>query len=202
MAIQMKRILLSLTVIFTVIYVSANEPVTVIFDTDMGNDIDDAMALAMIHSLEARGAFKLLAVTSTKDHPKSVAFIDALNTFYGKPDMPIGAVRNGVTPELGRYLHLADEKHKDGSLVYPHDLRNGIDAPEAVSLLRKTLAAQPDKSVAIVQVGFFTNLSRLLESEPDEYSSLAGAELVAQKVKALVIMAGAFQTIWNNLIVS
>ncbi len=185
--------------ITTLIMVAAQaEPVRLIFDTDMGNDIDDAMALAMIHNLEKRGACKLLAVTSTKDHPKSAAFIDALNTFYGKPDIPIGAVRNGVTPHLGKYNGLADKVHADGTLVYPHDLRSGEDAPEAVALLRQTLAAQPDRSVAIVQVGFFTNLSRLLKSQPDKYSPLAGPELVAKKVKTLVIMAGAFQTIRDN----
>ncbi len=175
--------------------VAQAEPVRIIFDTDMGNDIDDAMALAMIHNLEKRGACKLLAVTSTKDHPKSASFIDALNTFYGRPNIPIGAVRNGVTPKLGKYNGLADKLHPDGSLVYPHGLRSGENAPEAVTLLRKTLSNQPDKSVAIVQVGFFTNLSRLLKSKPDQYSKLAGPELVAKKVKSLVIMAGAFQTI-------
>lgn len=189
-------LLISLLSMFQLVVTA--EPVRLIFDTDMGNDIDDAMALAMIHSLEARGACKLLAVTSTKDHPKSVAYIDALNTFCGKPDIPIGAVRNGVTPKPGKYLQVADETNPDGSLVYPHDLRSGEDAPEAVALLRKTLAAQPDHSVAIVQVGFFTNLARLLKSEPDEFSKLAGPELVAKKVKSLVIMAGAFQTIRDN----
>ncbi|GAB5561813.1 MAG: nucleoside hydrolase [Synoicihabitans sp.] len=188
-------ILATALVLLTVLHA---EPVRLIFDTDMGNDIDDAMALAMIHNLEKRGACELLAVTSTKDHPKSAAFIDALNTFYGRPDIPIGVVRDGVTPALGKYLGLADKTHADGTLVYPHDLRSGEDAPEAVALLRKTLAAQPDRSVTIVQVGFFTNLSRLLKSAPDEYSDLAGPELVERKVKALVIMAGAFQTIRDN----
>ena len=45
----------------------AGEPVPVIFDTDMGNDVDDAIALAMLHALESRGESKLLAVTVTKD---------------------------------------------------------------------------------------------------------------------------------------
>ena len=85
----------------------AAEPVKLIFDTDMGNDIDDAQALAMIHALQDRGAVELLAVTSTKDHPLSAAYIDALNTFYGRPDIPIGAVKNGVTPEQGKYLGIA-----------------------------------------------------------------------------------------------
>jgi len=166
-------------------------PVKLIFDTDMGNDIDDAMALAMIHTLQRRGAVNLLAVTSTKDHPKSAAYIDAVNTFYGYPDIPIGAVRDGATQELGKFNQQADN--------YPHDLKSGEDAPDAISLLRKTLAAQEDQSVTIAQVGFFTNLARLIQSQPDEHSPLTGKELVKKKVKLLSIMAGSFQTIrFNN----
>ena len=43
----------------------AAEPVRIIFDTDMGNDIDDALALAVLHAFESRGEAKLLAVTLT-----------------------------------------------------------------------------------------------------------------------------------------
>ena len=65
-------------------------------------------------------------------------------------------------------------------------------------MLRKTLAAQPDHSVVIAQVGFSTNLARLLDSPPDECSPLPGRDLVEQKVKLLSLMAGAFQTIDGN----
>lgn len=175
------------------------EPVKLIFDTDMGNDIDDAMALALIHQLERRGACELLAVTSTKDHPLSAPYIDALNTFYGNPDVPIGAVKeSGVTPEEGKYNGHSQKKNDDGSLLYPHDLASGEDAPDAVALLRKTLAEQPDNSVKLLQVGFFTNLSRLLDSKADEFSDLSGKDLIRKKVKETVIMAGAFQPIRHN----
>jgi inosine-uridine nucleoside N-ribohydrolase len=171
-------------------------PVKLIYDTDMGNDIDDAVALAMIHSLQKRGACDLLAVTVTKDHPQAAAYVDAVNTFYGYPDVPIGVVRDGAKQENGgKFNLLADEKNADGTLRYPHDLRSGVDAPEAVALLRQTLAAQPDNSVSIAQVGFFTNLSRLLDSKPDVHSPLPGRELIQKKVKLLSIMAGAFQTV-------
>ena len=174
-------------------------PVKLIFDTDMGNDVDDLMALCMIHNLQQRGACELLAVTITKDHPQAAAFVDAVNTLYGYPDTPIGVVRNGAAKEAGKFNLLADEKTADGSLRYPHDLKSGADAPEAVGLLRKLLAAQPDGSVTIAQVGFFTNLSRLLDSPPDASSPLGGRELIAQKVKVLSLMAGAFQTVqWNT----
>lgn len=175
------------------------EPVKLVFDTDMGNDTDDVMALCMIHALQSRGMVDLLAVTVTKDHPQAAAFVDAVNTFYGRPDVPIGVVRNGATPEPGKFNLLADAKNEDGSLRYPHDLASGADAPEAVGLLRKLLAAQPDNSVVLVQTGFFTNFQRLLASQPDAASPLGGRELIAKKVKVLSIMAGAFQTVdWNT----
>lgn len=174
--------------------VVATEPVRLIFDTDIGNDVDDVLALGMIHNLEARGQCTLLAVTVTKDNPKAAAFTDAVNTFYGRPNVPIGAVRDGVTPEEGKFLKLADAQD-DGSVRYPHDLESGENAPEAVGLLRQILAGQPDHSVALVQVGFFTNYGRLLQSPADEHSPLTGRELIKKKVRLLSIMAGAFQTI-------
>ena len=155
-------------------------PVKLIFDTDMGNDVDDLMALCMIHNLQKRGACELLAVTVTKDHPQAAAFVDAVNTLYGYPDTPIGVVRNGAAKEAGKFNLLADK--------YPHDLKSGADAPEAGGLIKDILAKQPDGSVVIAQVGFFTNLARLM----DDAEAKA---LIAKKVKVLSIMAGAFQTV-------
>ena len=175
------------------------EPVKLIFDTDMGNDTDDLMALCMIHTLQSRGAVDLLAVTITKDHPQAAAFVDAVNTFYGRPDIPIGVVKGGVTPEPGKFNLLAAAKNEDGSLRYPHDLTSGEQAPEATGLIRKILAAQPDQSVSLVQVGFFTNFQRLLDSPADVHSPLTGKELIAKKVKVLSLMAGSFQPInWKT----
>lgn len=182
-----------LTLFLSAITLCHAEPVPIIFDTDMGNDVDDAMALAMIHSLEKRGACKLLAVTITKDHPKAAPYIDALNTFYGAPDIPIGVVRDGPTKEEGKYLKATDDETK-----YPRDLKSGEDAPDALVLLRKTLAAQPDQSISLIQVGFFTNFARLLDTPADDHSPLNGRDLVAKKVKLLSIMAGAFQTIGGH----
>ncbi len=166
-------------------------PVRLIFDTDMGNDVDDALALAMIHALESRGECSLLAVTLTKDHPLSAAYVDAVNQFYGRGDIPVGLVVDGVTPEAGKFLPLAAVK--DGAkLRYPNRYADGERAPDATSVLREVLAAQPDQSVVIAQVGFSTNMARLLDSPPDSFSALNGRELVSQKVRRLLVMAGYF----------
>ena len=195
----MKRLLAAFVILHSSFIISQAQPVPLIFDTDMGNDVDDLMALCMINNLQSRGTVDLLAVTITKDHPQAAPFVDVVNTMFGHPDIPIGVVRDGAAKEAGKFNLLADEKNPDGSFRYPHDLLSGKDAPEAVGLIRKILAAQPDNSVAIAQVGFFTNLARLLDSKADANSPLSGRDLIKQKVKVLSIMAGAFQTVqWNT----
>jgi len=54
-----------------------------------------------------------------------------------------------------------------------------------VALLRRLLSAEKDGSVVIVQVGFSTNLARLLDAPAD-------VELVRRKVRLLSVMAGNF----------
>jgi inosine-uridine nucleoside N-ribohydrolase len=170
------------------------KPVKVIFDTDLGNDIDDALALGVIHALQSRGECELLAVTITKDEEETAACADAINHFYGRGDIPVGIVKGGPTPEKSKFTGVA--RLKDGEQWrFPHDLMSGNDAPDATAVLRKTLAAQEDHSVVIAQVGFSTNLARLLDSEADDISPLSGKELAAKKVKYISIMAGAFTDI-------
>jgi inosine-uridine nucleoside N-ribohydrolase len=94
----------------------------------------------------------------------------------------------------------SERRRSDGAFVYPHRILDGAQAPEAVSLLRRTLAGQPDSSIVIVQVGFSTNLARLLDTKPDAASPLVGRELVRRKVRLLSMMAGNFSDGKPNLI--
>ncbi len=169
----------------------SDRPVKLIFDTDIGNDIDDALALAMLHNFVDRGEVDLLGVTLSKDNPWAAVYVDVVNRFYGHPNIPIGAVRNGKTPEDG-YVGAVASRKDNGRFVYPRSLKSGADAPEAVTLLRKLLAAQPDHSVTLVSVGFMTNMARLLDSKADSISPLTGEELARNKIKLYVMMAGAF----------
>jgi inosine-uridine nucleoside N-ribohydrolase len=164
----------------------------VIFDTDMGNDVDDALALGILHALETRGEAKLLAVTITKDNPYAATFVDLENTFYRRGEIPIGIVKNGKTPNDSAMIRVPSERRNpDGGYVYPRRMALGA-APDAVTVLRQVLGKEEDAGVTIVQVGFSTNLARLLDSKADESSPLSGAQLVAKKVRLLVAMAGHF----------
>src|ERR1700727_1486276 len=107
--------------------------VPVIFDTDMGNDIDDALALGLLHSLESRGECHIVAVTITKDNPWAAPYIDLVNTFYHRPEIPIGMVKGGgVTPDDSPMIRIpAERKRPDGFFLYPHKILSGADAPDA-----------------------------------------------------------------------
>jgi inosine-uridine nucleoside N-ribohydrolase len=176
--------------------VAAAEPVRLIFDTDIGGDIDDALALAVIHALQARGACQLLAVTLTNDHPQVAPLTDVINTFYGHPETPIGTARNGING-ASHYVEVAQLRDGD-HLRYPRRVKDARDLPDGVSLLRRVLAAQPDGSVVIAQVGPSSNLAALLKTGPDKVCSLSGPDLVKRKVKLVSIMGGAFVPIDRN----
>jgi inosine-uridine nucleoside N-ribohydrolase len=146
-----------------------------------------------LHAFQSRHEVNLLAVTVTKDNKWAAPYVDLVDTFYGRPEIPIGTVRNGKTPDSNPMIQIPSERRRaDGAFVYPHQLVDGAEAPDAVSLLRRTLASQPDGSVVIVQVGFSTNLARLLRTTPDSASPLDGRKLASQKVRLLAVMAGNF----------
>jgi inosine-uridine nucleoside N-ribohydrolase len=182
---------------------AGTSPINVIFDTDIWSDIDDMMALAMLHGLQDRHEVNLVAVTISTDDPWCASYVDLVNTFYGHPGIPIGIVHDGMGLEVfrkkfpehqwpvTRYTELISKKTTSrGAPLYPHRLRDGSKALDAVSLLRKTLAAQPDSSVVMIQVGYSTNLARLLDTGGDSSSPLTGRDLVARKVRLLSVMAG------------
>jgi inosine-uridine nucleoside N-ribohydrolase len=148
----------------------------VIFDTDMGNDIDDALALAMLHALTDRGECELIGVTLTNANPAAVPYVRMLNRFYGRDDLPIGAaIKTLKDGAQDGYMSAALRATKSES---------SRTAEPAPALLRRLLTNAREK-VIIVQTGFSTNLAALLERPED-------VALIREKVALVVAMAGNF----------
>ena len=168
--------------------ISAAEPVRVIFETDMGNDVDDVLALDMLYKYQETGKIRFLLISNNKGNAYSAPFIHLMNDFYGHSGIP-------VATSPAQKLPLQKEKQPSyvevvtASEVFPS---SGVETFDSVEKYRQVLAAQPDNSVVVVSVGFLSNLERLLESAPDKYSELPGKELVARKVRLLTMMGGNF----------
>lgn len=164
-------------------------PVKVIFDTDMQNDCDDAGALATLHKLADLDEAEILAcvVDSRGTEKAMAATVSAINTYYGRPTIPIGTYQAKIKGLGKRSSYVAKIRDE-----FPHHALPDDEEPTALSVYRTALAAAPDSSVSIISVGFLPNLSDLLKSVPDAISPLSGADLVRAKVKRLVVMGGEF----------
>ncbi|TVR51655.1 MAG: hypothetical protein EA425_06640 [Puniceicoccaceae bacterium] len=166
--------------------------VKIILDTDFGGDADDLGALVMLHNLKNRGECELLAIMSWQTERSVIPAMDAVNRFYGNPDIPM-AIRHR------NYHSAAWNYSKPLADALPHR-RTNDDVPLAVDLYRKILSRQVDQSVTIVTVGPLKNIKDLLQSDPDVHSELPGRALIERKVKQFVIMGGHFprgQNEWN-----
>ncbi len=152
-------------------------PVRVVFDTDMDGDCDDVAALALLHVLADRGEAEILATVTSTRSAATPSCVDAINTYYGRGGLPVGAPKEG----LARPSKYADAVAR----ACPHDLKSVATAEDAVEVYRRVLEAQPDGSVVVVTVGFHTNVAALLRSP-------GGPDLVRRKVKEWVCMGGNF----------
>ena len=188
----MKKLVLLLTMLCFGFGMRAQR-MNVIFETDMGNDVDDALAIDMLYKYNKQKRINLMAVMLNKEGEFPPKYIDLLNTWYGQKRIPIG-----VSPRADKslvagtnYTQVVCEKlDEKGKPLYKRSIKDYSKLLSAVKLYRKLLAKAEDASVTIVSVGFSTNLALLLDTKADEYSPMTGKELVAQKVKRLVTMAG------------
>lgn len=160
-------------------------PIKIIFDTDMDSDVDDVGALAMLHAMMDDGEVEILAVMVSSTCPGSAACVDAINTYYGRPDLPIGVKKGSGVNRDGGYVSKVAGK-------FPQDIGSGANAADAKVLYRQILAGLPDKSVKIINVGYFTNLADLLKTSGDSISKLNGRNLINSKVIELVGTGGEY----------
>jgi hypothetical protein len=180
-------------------------PIPVIVDTDMNSDIDDVAALALLNDFMDQGECTLLACLHDTIDAKlsSCATIQAINTYYGHPNIPIGQAYAETDPAIHRTSILSPPPadgyhtvpgpigsrytlmvHQKFDPTFPNDDK----MPPAVDVYRKALASATDGSVVICSIGNMQNIQDLLLSQPDSVSNLNGVDLVRKKVREVVIM--------------
>ncbi len=144
------------------------EPVPVIFDTDIGTDIDDAYALAQVlHSHE----LQLLGVTTVSGDAAARARLAAkLLAVAGRPEIPVCA---GISTST-QYM-----KQVDWAAGFTSP---ALQTDGGVEFLRRQINARPGE-ITIIAVGEMTNVAALLASDSG----------IGPKIKAIALMGGAFR---------
>ncbi len=163
-----------------------------ILDTDLSSDVDDVGAVALLHGLANQGKVQILAMQISSGDPWSLPCLSALNSWFGRPGIPIGMVKGKAVQHQSKYTRAIAEE-------FSHEIQTDAPPLDAVMLYRRILAEQPDQTVTLVTIGYLTNLENLLYSKADEISPLDGMELVQQKVQRLVCMGGEYPSgrEWN-----
>ena len=177
---------------------SSTNGIKVLFDTDIGGDVDDVGALVILNNYVNQGKVELLAVGVCAYNPYSPGVIDSVCQYYGNTD-----VRIGQFDFNDEQIDYADKKLDIYSKPLYYDYYNrfsaGDEKPEQViDMYRELLEKADDKSVVFISVGFLNNLYDLLESEPDKISPLTGRQLIQKKVNKLVCMGGCFSPSGNE----
>lgn len=143
----------------------------IILDTDLGGDIDDLGAVALLHELADRGDCEILGFVSDTLQRHAVSCIDAVGRYFGRV-LPV-ARPAGILEVQGTYA--------DAVYAANPDALDGEDAPEAVASLKTWLEDAPDQSVVIATIGQLWHQRDLVEQH---------ADLVKAKVCRYVVMGG------------
>lgn len=171
-------------------------PLGVIYDSDFGNRIDDALALALLYGFDGRNEVRVVSVSLTKSNLKAAAMCESIGRFYGGAvsgafaavgrTLPIGLSTSGWakedTPLITEPLA---KKTPEGTPVYNHGIHHLNDTAETTALIRNAFTSQYDQNAVVVLAGPATNLVKVLD--------LPGVkDLIRQKIRTLVMTGGAF----------
>lgn len=155
-----------------------SEPkIPVLFDTDIGSDIDDAVALAY---LLAQPRCELLGVTTGTGEPRVRAqLVDAVCRQFGRKEIPIHSGAGSpllvpqMQPEAPQKSVLPRYEHRDLKAFAPN---------VAVDFLRETIRSRPGE-ITLLSVGPLTNIGLLYALDPE----------IPTLLKRHVMMAGLYR---------
>lgn len=155
----------------------------IFIDTDLGDDIDDAYALALALSFEDT---ELLGITTVFKNTKQRAYIaKRLMTLAGKGDIEVHAgINKPLNQEAGKFdiEDVGDDNlpilrhYDDKCLDYPYDGNDGID------FMLKAIKENPNE-VILFGIGPVTNIAAAIQKDPQ----------TMKLVKQIVLMNGFFK---------
>jgi purine nucleosidase len=159
----------------------------ILLDTDIGSDIDDAVALSY---LLKQPQCELLGITTvTGDVAKRCACAEVVCRAAGREDIPIHA---GTSKVLLHGPGQPNVPHYDAIAHLPH--KTDWKPNTAIDFLRQTIRSRPGE-ITLLTIGPFTNIALLFAIDPE----------IPRLLKRVVSMAGVFyseepKAEWNCLV--
>lgn len=150
------------------------KPIPVLFDTDIGDDIDDALALALAlqsPELDVRAVTTVIDRTSERTR---LAWKEL--GLYGRREVTLGTgsdepFLDPVRPQRARQFEV----------LTPADVAPDAASRRAADVIVETLLNSREK-ITVIPVGPLTNIALSLKLEPR----------IKQKIERIVLMGGAF----------
>jgi purine nucleosidase len=142
-----------------------SDRIPVLLDTDIGSDIDDALALAYL--LE-EGRCELAGITTvTGDTTKRAALAQMLCDIAGQPAIPVHCgtsttLRRPGQPDVPQFDAVSHLAHR---IDWPHDT--------AIPFMAETIRERPGE-IVLLSIGPLTNVARLFSEFPETSSLLRG----------------------------
>ena len=152
----------------------SEESIPILLDTDIGSDIDDAVALAYLLCQPRCDLVGLTTVTGVSSQRAAIA--DAICRAAGKTDFPIHCgADSAIPPGKGQQI-----VHQFPALK---DIEHRADWPAntAVDFLRKTIRDRPGE-LTLLSIGPMTNIGLLFAIDPE----------IPSLLKQYICMAGCF----------
>lgn len=162
---------------------AADSRIKVLFDTDIGSDIDDALALAYLLCEPRCELVGITTVTGEADRRAEMA--SAMCRHVGRDDIPIHVGCDRAL--LGR---LRQEHAQQAAALGTRDRRRFGTDNTAIEFMRQTIRANPGE-ITLLAVGPMTNVAVLFATDPE----------IPAMLRDLVLMCGRFSTAmggeWN-----
>jgi purine nucleosidase len=150
------------------------DKIAVILDTDIGSNVDDAIALSY---LLRQPRCELVGVTTVSgEATRRASLVDAVCTEYGWASAPIHVGR--TQPLVSSQLQ-PEAPHFE--LLQGRDYRQFSPNNTAVAFLRKQIRQRPGE-ITILAIGPLTNIAQLLAEDPD----------IAAMIVRIVAMGGRY----------
>ena len=169
--------------------------VGIIFDSDMGNRIDTALAMSLMYGLDGKNETRVVSVSVSKSNLKSAALSEVIGRFYAGAvnggfasvgrTLPVGMADDGRMADDTPMFSVLAKKDDKGAPLYQHGIHSLVDTAEVPALFRNALTSQQDNNAIVVLCGPATNLALSLPLPNVK-------DLIKSKVRYLVISGGSF----------